>query len=136
MLILVDGKRNFDALAKLGGILGEPDELLDQLLSQGFIESASAAPPAAAVAPSPGEPSSAKAAAGLSLAEAQRYVARRLTDLLGPMGEDLCLRIERTRNVSDFNAAVAKAQGIVREFRGAEIAAGFAADVAAHRPAQ
>lgn len=39
LLILVDGKRRYDELAKLGRMLGDFDGLMEQLEREGFIES-------------------------------------------------------------------------------------------------
>lgn len=137
MLILVDGKRGFDELARISQMLGDTEALLGQLLDEGFIEpvpgaAAPAPPPAAgpgiAAAPTP------LAAAPISLKDAQRFVARRLTDLLGPNAEELCLRIEATRNVHDFEVAVGRAEGILRQYKSAQTAAEFAAEVQAHMP--
>lgn len=130
MLIMVDGKRGFEELVRLSNSPGDALELLGQLLEQGFIEpTAAAAPPV--TAPAPLTP----AAAPISLAEAQRFVSRRLTDLLGPNAEELCLKIEAARNVKDFQAAVARAEGILRQYKSAQTAAEFAADVQARMPA-
>jgi hypothetical protein len=138
MLIMVDGKRGFDELARLAQMLGDTEELLGQLLEQGLIEpvAAPAAPPphaggagSATTAPAP-----LAAAAPITLAEAQRFVSRRLTDLLGPNAEDLCLRIEGARNVHDFQVAVSRAEGILRQYKSAHTAAEFAAEVQAHMP--
>ena len=38
LLILVDGKRGYDELAKLGSVFGNADALLEQLEREGFIE--------------------------------------------------------------------------------------------------
>jgi hypothetical protein len=136
MLILVDGKRSFDELAKLGGMLGDPEQTLSQLLELGFIEPVAGV---AAPAPAPARPASAPAPASahptVPLADAKRYAVRRLTDLLGPGAEDLCIRIEGTKNAADFLAALQKAENVVREFSGQQAAAQFAADMKAHRPA-
>lgn len=130
-LILIDGKRGFDEIARLSAMFGDTEQLLGQLLADGFIEPVAAAAPAAAVpAPAPAT----TPAPALSLAEAQRFAVRRLTDVLGPTSEELCLRIESARNVPDFLAAVARAESIVRSFRGAETAATFAAEMQSHRP--
>ncbi len=128
LLILVDGKRSVDDLARLGAAQGDAVQVLEALLAAGCIEAT-----AGAVAAS--EPAAAAPNPAFNLAEAQRFVARRLTDILGPHAEDLCLRIEAARNVQDFQAAVAKAQGIVREFRGAAVADTFANEVKSHWPA-
>jgi hypothetical protein len=64
MLILVDGKRSMEELAKLSVALGDTQQLLAQPLEQGYIEDAAAqlAAPAATLdsptdSPSPGAPS-------------------------------------------------------------------------------
>jgi len=136
MLILVDGKRGVDELVRLSHLLGSTEELLGQLLEQAFIEpvastsaSASAAQPVTEHAPL------APAAATISLKDAQRFVSRRLTDLLGPNAEGLCLKIEAAQTVKDFQAAVARAEGLLRQYKSAHAAAEFTADVQAHMPA-
>jgi hypothetical protein len=140
VLILVDGKRGFEELVRLSQILGDTEELLGQLLDQGFIEPVAGPSPApAAAAPAPlAAPASAPAplAAGppIKLIDAQRFVSRRLTDLLGPNADDLCLRIEAARNLKEFQAAVGRAEGILRQYKSAHTAAEFAADVQAHMP--
>lgn len=140
MLILIDGKRGFEELVRLSQMLGDTQELLGQLLDQGFIEpvaapAAAAAPRAgAASAPAPLAATAAPAAAPMSLTQAQRFVSRRLTDLLGPNAEDLCLKIEAAKTVKDFQSAVARAEGILRQYKSAHTAAEFAADVQAHMP--
>lgn len=132
MLILIDGKRGFDELARLAQAPGEAEQLLDHLLEHGFIEPSArvdeTAPALAASAPAAGT-------GVFSLAEAQRFAVRRLTDILGPAAETLCLRIEGARNVQDYQTAVARAEAMVREFRGANAASDFAADMQAHKPA-
>lgn len=137
MLILVDGKRGFDELARLGQMLGDPAQLLAQLAEQGLIEPPAASPAqagGAAEATTAPAPLAAAPAATVPLREAQRFAARRLTDLLGPAAEDLCIRIEGTRNAQEFNAAVHKAEAMLRQFGGEKMAAQFAADMATHRP--
>jgi len=132
MLIMVDGKRGFEELVRLSAMLGDTEELLGQLLEQGFIEPVAPAPVAPkAEAPAPIAP----AAAPISLIEAQRFVSRRLTALLGPNAEELCLKIEAARTVKDFQAAVARAEGILRQYKSAHTAEEFAAEVQAHMPA-
>ena len=139
LLILVDGKRSFDELARLSQVLGDTEELLGQLLDQGFIEPVAGLTPVltqAAAAPptSPSAPAPLAAAAPIKLIDAQRFVSRRLTDLLGPNADDLCLRIEKARNLKEFQAAVGRAEGILRQYKSAHTAAEFAADVQAHMP--
>lgn len=136
MLILIDGKKSFDDLAKLSAMLGDTAQLLQELETGGFIEEAAGAPappvPTEPVtAPSPLSP----AAPAISLPDARRFAVRKLTDTMGPMAEELCLRIEAARTTGEFLAAVSRAEATLRQLRGSSIAAAFAADVAAHSPA-
>ncbi len=135
MLILIDGKRSFADLVKLGQMLGDPERLMEELAEKGLIE------PVAGAAPQAAAPSVSAAAAGppsgypvVPLIQAQRFAVRRLTDLMGPAAEDVCLRIESTRNAQDFLAAVQKAENMLRQVRGAQAAAQFATDMQSHRP--
>ena len=143
ILIMVDGRRGFEELARITQALGDPDQLLGQLLDAGLIEpvAGSAAPaPAASEAPAatttPAALDSIAPLPTVTLKEAQRFAVRRLTDILGPNAEDFCLRIEAARNVHDFQVAVARAEGMVRQFKGSNKAAEFAAEMKAHAPSQ
>ena len=130
LLILVDGKRGFEELEKLSP--GDTGQLLGQLHDDGFIEPTAVADTAAAVitAPAPLAPTS----AAITLADAKRFAVRRLTDVLGPNAEELCLRIEAARTVHDFTAAIARAEGIVRQYKGADATAQLVAEFQAHLP--
>jgi hypothetical protein len=135
MLILIDGKRGFEELAKLSHLLGDTEQLLGQLFDQGFIEPGSAAAPSTTPASSAPAPLAAAAHHPISLTEAQRFAVRRLTDIMGPNAEELCLRIEAARNVHDLHVAVARAEGTLRQFVNSHAAAEFMADIQAHMPA-
>lgn len=128
MLILVDGKRQAEELAKLSGTQAEAPQLLAQLQELGFIEGIASSAPTSA--PAPLEP----AKPAVTLKEAQRYAVRKLTDLMGPGAEALCIRIESTRSTQDFMQAVRNAETVLRDFGGAQMAASFAQEVLAHRP--
>jgi hypothetical protein len=137
LLILIDGKRSVEALCKLsGGALAEAEAFLRSLLDSGCIAQAAASPraPAASVATPPTRPAP-DGAAPVSLADAQRYAVRRLTDLLGPNADDMCLRLEASRNAAEFQAVLARAEDMVRQLRGAAAAAEFASKMRAHPPA-
>jgi hypothetical protein len=136
MLIMIDGKRTYADLEQVSKMLGDTQALLNQLLDDGFIEPGELAPvhhaPAPHSGPAPLAPATGPAAA--TLVEAQRRACRRLTDLLGPNAEELCLRIEGTRNAHDYQAAVVRAEGILRQYVSSSVAAEFMADVQAHMP--
>lgn len=142
MLILVDGKKGFDDLAKLSGMLGDPAQLLEELEAGGFIEPASggaaaAAMPAASAAVPVTAPSPlASVPPVISLPDIKRLAVRKLTDAMGPMAEELCLRLESARTPAEFQAAVARAEGILRQVRGPATAAAFVAEIAAQNPLQ
>ncbi|WBY01689.1 hypothetical protein PE066_19915 [Ramlibacter tataouinensis] len=134
LLIMVDGKRSADELARLSAAPAEMQQLFEQLLQLGMIE-----PLQAAQAPTGGNgqaPSTAASAERiLTLPEAQRAAVRGLTDLLGPTADELCLRIERARTAQDLLAVLKRAELAIRTARGAQAAAAFMADMQAHRPA-
>jgi hypothetical protein len=135
MLIMIDGKRSFDELARLSGMAGDTEQLLEQLLEQGLIEPGAVVAPAPAPTSAPAPLAAASGKQAGTLAEAQRFVVRRLTDILGPNAEELCLRIEATRNAHDLQIAVARAEGILRQYVNSHTAAEFMADAQAHMPA-
>lgn len=140
LLILVDGKRNVDDLRKLSGVNGDAEQFLGELLESGCI--ARAAAPAArapsAVAAAISKPAATTAAAvaptAATLAEARRQAVRKLTDLLGPLADEACMRLEASRNTDEFLAALARAEDMLRQVRGAAAAAAFVAHMAAYRP--
>lgn len=134
MLIMIDGKRGVDDL-RLSQILGDTEQLLGQLLDQGFIEPFALVAPAPAATSAPAPLAAASGKQSGSLLDAQRFVVRRLTDILGPNAEELCLRIEAARNLHDFQTAVARAEGMLRQYVSSHTAAEFMAEAQAHMPA-
>lgn len=133
LLILVDGKRSADELARLSASPVEAEQLFAQLLQLAMIEPLPAQVPAGGngQAPSP----AAAVAPTATLREAQRAAVRGLTDLLGPTADDLCLRIESARTAQDLLAVLKRAELAIRTARGAQAAAAFMADMQARRPA-
>jgi len=129
LLILVDGKRQHKELVAMSGLMGDAPQLLAQLVEQGYAEAAAqfvAAPsPAAAVGTH---------RTGVTLPDAQRLAVRRLTDILGPMAEELCIDIESTRNAHEFMRAVKAAQLLLRDVAGNDSAENFVREIEAHRP--
>lgn len=133
MLIMVDGKRSFDELAKVASALGDPAQLMSELEAGGFIEQVSGAitnattrtDTSAAAPPVP---------PAISLPDAKRLAVRKLTDAMGPMAEDLCLRIEAARTTPEYLAAITRAESFLRQTRGNAIASAFAAETAGQSP--
>lgn len=145
LLILIDGKRSVEELAKMSAMFGDPLQILAELESGGFIETdaASPVPPAASAAPAPASGAAPPAAGAASqapagkvpLAEAKRFAVRKLTDLMGPMAESLCIKLESVRNAEEFNAMITRIESVLRETRGTGAANGYIQSLADHRPA-
>lgn len=133
-LILVDGKRTSDELRKL--IAQQADETLAALNEQGFIEIASVAAPspaAAATVPAALDSRHGGGAAGASGASGsraefdtvKRQLVREFTDLTGPLGEAMALRLEKAADRQALRALLAAAGEYVIGVRGASSANEF-----------
>lgn len=134
-LILVDGRRTDVELRAL--IQLEADATLLGLLEGGYIEVVSsqvqAAPPAQA-APAPAvAPRTASAAPPgavvnpAALADRRRLAVRNLTDQLGPVAEDIALRIEKARTWAELRPELELGRTVLERARGGAAAARFAA---------
>ena len=134
LLILVDGRRTADELSRMSPAGFE--ESLGQLLELGMVEAAGvvadASTEAHVSAPAPLNPE--PRGATVPLPEAQRFAVRRLSDMLGPASDDFCLRIERTRSATEFQAVLQKAMLFVEANLGAGRAREFAHAMEEHRP--
>ena len=150
VLIMVDGKRTYDDLVKVAAALGDPEQLLGDLEAGGFIEPSGAtapvrpaAPAAVSAAPAPAvsaakveaPPAAGPFTQGVTLTDAKRLAIRLITQVLGPVGEDLCIRVEAARDLEAYVAAVRKAHGVIREVRGSAEAARFGQEIEANLPA-
>ena len=145
-LILVDGRRSDDEMRRM--IPSEPDACLRTLVEQGFIEvigitqdvlpgraapaPVAAAPRVAEAAPSaPVAPAAAAATAPASSMSPQEFQSTRtqavrlFTDLVGPMGEALALRMERARTPDELWPLVQTAQRVIGNTRGGQAATDY-----------
>lgn len=130
-LILVDGKRSSDELARL--VLQDPEGTLQTLVDGGFIEAAavliSAPPRPAPTAPVPAAPAAPPAPTPASSADfptMRRDAVRRLTDLVGPVGEALSIRMEKARSPEELRPLLAVALQVIGNTRGRQAAADYA----------
>jgi hypothetical protein len=130
-LILVDGRRTDDELRKM--IMLQADETLAALLAQGFIEVAGEAeavparPAAAPVAAAVRTPAAAVAVpAGKAFEQRRREAVRAFTDLVGPMGELLAIKMEKARSADELRPLLEMARQIIANSRGGSAAAQFA----------
>lgn len=127
LLIVVDGKRDAGSLAALVPQGGE--DLVAELLAQGFIEAlpeaAPAPPPRPAAAPAP---TADQVTLGSGDFEAvRRSAARALNDELGPAAETLAIRIERARGMAELRPLLVQAAQAVANLRGRAAAEAYAA---------
>jgi len=132
-LIMVDGKKTD---AELAAMLGPTAEALTTLARDGFIEvvaelAAPAAPPAPAAAPA--KPAPAKPAAAPAQDSGfdtrRRALLRQFNDLVGPPGETLAIRIEKTKSLDELRALMPQAVRLVELVRGRTSAEEFAARI-------
>lgn len=120
-LILVDGKRSDEELAKL--IPAPVEGVLASLQADGFIEALAAPATAAAVTQTAAPPS--VAAVVLTLDETRRRAVRWLSDHLGPYADPLNLRLEKVKTAEELRAALLLAVSFVRQQLGAARAQEF-----------
>ncbi len=125
-LILVDGKRDEEELARL---IQNADETLRALLEAELIAAVAGKPgrsskPAELDEAPPAEPPGMSA---VELATARRDAVRALNDLLGPEAESLALRMERAADADQLRVALERAVQYIANARGGGAAANFAA---------
>ncbi|MCL4185037.1 MAG: hypothetical protein KJ011_16475 [Burkholderiaceae bacterium] len=144
LLILVDGRRDLDELARM---LPGPGfaENLEQLESGGFVTRSpdAARPPDVSAAPAqagsaPAEAGRAAAprptapprqpvapAHGPELSALRTRVIRALLDTIGPNGDDFAIRIERARSVDELRALLPAVLSVVEACGGRKAVDGF-----------
>lgn len=124
-LILVDGKRTDEELAKL---IQQPEETLQTLLEAGLITVIARSTPKESqrekvVAEAPPAP----APIPEDFAVQRREAVRVVNDLLGPQAETLALKLERAGDMIQLREALERAVAYIANARGGGAAAQFAA---------
>lgn len=143
-LIMIDGKRSDAELRTL--IAAQADETLAALLQQGFIEvvamldtgrseARSASRSGAATgAGASSSASPARASAAPSFEQVRREAVRGLTDLVGPMGEALAMRMEKTTSAEGLRPLLEVAAQVIRNTRGTQAATDYTSRIGALLP--
>ena len=136
-LIMVDGRRNQAELRTL--IPSQPDETLQALLDQGFIEVVEA--PADAPTSSPTSSSTRSSVAAptpeaatrptalpvpIRFEDIRRQAVRSLIDQVGPAAEGVALKMEKARNQQELRPLLSVARDILSTCTGSASAAEFA----------
>jgi hypothetical protein len=111
-LILVDGKRSSDELRKL--IAQQADDTLAALSDQGFIEVAAESRAAGA-----------SSGGARDFDGVRRQLVREFTELTGPLGEAMALRLEKAGDRQALRGLLAAAGEYVIGVRGASAANDF-----------
>lgn len=107
LLVMVDGKANAEQLVANTATLGDSSAFFAQLIEGGFIETvASAAVPL----PTPKVKTPPK--------ELVRKVSRLVTDILGPAGDALALRLEKAVSLEEFAKQVEQCRSVIDEAAG------------------
>lgn len=139
LLILVDGKKPVGELRRLAAGLGEAQDLLAQLEAEGYLEllpALAAAPAVSAAVPpvsAPARPAAVQAVP--ALVPAKQLATRLLLEAIGPLADDVCLKIEAAGTLAQFVDAMKRAYAMVREVRGQAAADRFGQEVEAKMPA-
>ena len=127
-LILVDGKRNDEELSAM--ILSEPAATLVGLLNDGFIEILTTL---AEPAPRPAKPAAAAEAAPAAGASAprsfeglRRDAGRDLSAQLGPLANDVSIKIERAKSMPELQPLLVQGAQMLQRLKGTAAAEAFA----------
>ncbi|PPE68130.1 hypothetical protein [Caldimonas caldifontis] len=129
-LIMVDGKRTDEELLRM--IPGDAHDLLQSLLDQGFIEviavTANRPAPAASRAPDsvpPVESTLTGGPTGPEYTSLRQQAARFVSEQLGPMGDDLAVRLEKAKSWAEIKPILNMAQRVLQDNRGPTTAEAF-----------
>ncbi|HWP20344.1 MAG TPA: hypothetical protein VNO84_14535 [Burkholderiaceae bacterium] len=136
-LIMIDGKRTDEELLRM--IPGQAQEVLQSLLTDGFIEvvavtatprasSSSSRAPSDSGPPSrsPG-PNSVPPAPSRPIEQVRTQAVRFVVEQLGPLGDDIAIRMEKARSWQDLYPALGIAHKLLADNRGAATADAFKA---------
>ncbi len=117
LLIIIDGRRDADALQALLGYA--PAQALNELLGYGLIEAGAQRASSLAAAGGDSPPSTQAAPFEASaFAELRQAAVRALNDALGPAGETLAIRMERARSEAELRPLLERAAALVASVRG------------------
>lgn len=129
LLIIIDGRRDAESLLALLG--HETAAALKELLAYGLIEVAAqhtSSPASAGADAQPPTPPSLPPAGGdtTAFAELRKAAVRALNDALGPAGETLAIRMERTRSEAELRPLLERAAALVASVRGSAAGRAYA----------
>lgn len=102
LLVMVDGTLTGEHIVETTAVLGNSAAFFSLLVDEGFIAPATA-------------PATGKSAAGPNPPpkELVHFVSHLVTDLLGPGGDSLTLRLEKAQNIEEFAKHVEQARDVI-----------------------
>lgn len=119
LLIMVDGQHTAEDIAAKSVSAEDAFAALQTLWAEGFIAPADGSAPAAP------EPEVAAPKTTKSLQELQRAASRAISNLLGPDGETMALRLEKTASVEQFMVEAQRTREALRGYAGQKKADAF-----------
>lgn len=119
LLIMIDGQHTAEDIAAKSVSAEDAFAILQALWTEGFI-----APADGSVAAAP-EPEVPMPRTGKSLEELQRAASRAISNLLGPDGETMALRLERTASVEQFMMEAQRTRETLKGYAGQKKADAF-----------
>lgn len=126
LLIMVDGKRDVDALQAL--LAYGPAEALQELLAFGLIEAVPQRAPTPTPTPTDSLPSSPHSTLdGAAFARWRQDAVRAVNDALGPAAESTAISMERARSEAELRPLLDRAANMIAALRGPATGRAFAA---------
>lgn len=121
LLVMVDGTVTGQQIVETTAVLGNSAEFFALLVEEGFI--AAAAPAAGSAQSNPETNAPHK--------DIVRSVSRLVTDILGPAGDSLTVRLEKSRSLEEFAQLVEQCREVIENSVGKKKADQFLAAVVA-----
>lgn len=110
LLVMVDGKNSGEQLVANTAALGDSAAFFSMLVEGGFIEAVAASSLAATAAPTENVKAPPK--------ELVRKVCHLVTDILGPAGDSLTLRLEKAASLEEFAKHVEQCRDVISNAAG------------------
>ncbi|MFZ2162328.1 MAG: hypothetical protein WAW02_08940 [Sideroxyarcus sp.] len=105
LLVMVDGTATGAHIVETTAVLGDSAAFFSLLVDEGFIAVNASAPSRV--------PEESAAAGNAPPRELVNFVSRQVTDLLGPAGDSLSLRLEKARSIEEFAKHVEQCRDVV-----------------------
>ncbi len=133
LLIMVDGVKTLQDLSRFSP---DPNSAIDSanvLINAGFVDLVMTTPTlsqsAKPLAQITAQPQSSQGTAPVDLKTSIRKVTRALQDMMGPSADNLCMQVEKCKNIQELTAKIYQLEPVVASMRSAQKAKEFVAAV-------